>query len=128
MNPNPLTRRKFLIIGGVTGSALAVGTALWARGGGDGWYRSLIPAGVEPKSLSLKAFGVLHAFCDVVIGESTSGMPTARDARLAERIDRELTFQFPRMVRDVEAALALVEHAGMAHFSFTRFTRLEAGD
>jgi hypothetical protein len=125
---NPLTRRKFLVAGGLAGGALALGGALVMRGGGDAWYRSLLPAGVQPRALSVKAFGVLHAFCDAVIGESPKGMISARDARLAERIDKELTFHYPRMVRDVEAALGLIEHAGVVRLDFTRFTRLDPGE
>lgn len=123
---NPLSRRKFLVAGGLAGGALALGGALLMRGGGSDWYRSLVPAGVQPRALSLKAFAVLHAVCDAVIGEPSSGSPTAREARLAERIDRELTFHYPRMVRDVEAALAVVEHGAVKKLDFTRFTRLDA--
>lgn len=121
---NPLTRRKFLAVSGVAAGALAVGSALVMRGGGSDWYRSLLRPGAEPKSLSLKALGVLHALCDAVVGELPEGQPSARDARLAERIDRELSFHFPRMTSDLEAALMLIEHGGLRRLDFTRFTRL----
>jgi Gluconate 2-dehydrogenase subunit 3 len=123
---NPLTRRKLLVAGGLAGGALALGGALLMRGGGSAWYRALIPEGVQPRTLSLKAFAVLHAVCDAVIGEPSAGSPTALEAKLAERIDRELAFHYPRMVREVEAALAVVEHGAVKQLDFTRFTRLDA--
>lgn len=123
---NPLTRRKLLVAGGLAGGALGLGSWLVMRGGGSGWYRSLLPEGVEPRVLSPKAFAVLHALCDAVIGEPSDGSPSAREARLAERIDRELAFHYPRMQRDLEAALLLVEHGGVKSLDFTRFTRLDA--
>lgn len=126
MSGNPLTRRRLLAAGGLAGGALALGGALLMRGGGDGWYRSLLPAGVEPRVLSPKAFAVLHAVCDAVLGEPPAGAPSAREARIAERIDRELSFHYPRMRRDLEAALLLVEHGGVKSLDFTRFTRLDA--
>lgn len=50
---SPLSRRRFLQVGGALGAALAAGSALLMRGGGDGWYRGLLQ-GATPKVLSQK--------------------------------------------------------------------------
>lgn len=113
---NPLTRRRFLITGGVTGGALAFGSAMFMRGGGDAHYASLID-GSTPRVLTIKELGVLSAFAARVI-------PGA-ETRVAERIDKELGFHTAQMVRDVKSALLLLEHGGVLHFTSTRFTRLE---
>lgn len=125
---SPFTRRALLLGGGALGALAASGAALLMRGGGSAWYRSLLPPGLQPRALSEKALAVLHVFCDVVIGEPTGGRPSARDARLAERLDRELAFQFPRTREEVELALLLVEHGGARRLSFTRFTRLSRAE
>lgn len=118
--PSPLTRRRFLQVGGAAGALLAVGGAIALRGGGRAHYRSLFPQGVTPANMSDKAFGVLCVLCDRVV----AGPLSARDARLAERIDRELAFHPPRMQRDVELALVFLEHGGLLHAAPTRFTRM----
>ena len=111
----------------MTGALLALGGLLVARGGGRGHYLTLAPAGVRPLIFSDKAFGVLCVLCDRVLPAKDPSDPTrpdAREARIAERNDRELTFHTPRMQRDVELALLFLEHAGLLHISMTRFTRL----
>mgnify|MGYP001598331414 CR=1 FL=1 len=125
--PSPLSRRRFLAVGAGAGLLLGVGGALVARGGGRAHYRSLHPPGVRPRVFSDKAFGVLCALCERLLPGKDASDPTrpdAREARIAERIDRELTFHTPRMKRDVELALLFVEHGGLLHASTTRFTRL----
>jgi hypothetical protein len=125
--PSPLSRRRFLQVGAVTGALLSVGGLLVARGGGRDHYKSLAPAGVRPRVFSDKAFGVLCVLCDRVLpakDPSDPERPDAREARIAERIDKELTFHTPRMQRDVELALLFLEHGGLLHVSTTRFTRL----
>ncbi|MBS1153722.1 MAG: hypothetical protein H6Q89_5420 [Myxococcaceae bacterium] len=129
--PSPLSRRRFLLVGGVTGALLAVGGVLVARGGGRTHYRALAPPGVRPLVFSDKAFGVLCALCDRILpakDPADPSRPDAREARIAERIDQELTFHTPRMQRDVELALLFLEHGGLLHFSTTRFTRLSPED
>ena len=115
----------------MTGALLALGGLLVARGGGRGHYLALAPSGVRPIIFSDKAFGVLCVLCDRVLpgkDPSDPGRPDAREARIAERIDKELTFHTPRMQRDVELALLFLEHAGVLHVSTTRFTRLSSND
>ncbi len=121
---NPLSRRRFLIAGGVVTGALAVGSAVLMRGGGDAHYAGLIP-GAQPRVLSLKELAVLAAFCDRALGEDEPG---ARTTRVAERIDKELAFHTPTMQSDVKSALLLLEHGGLMHLSSTRFTRLSAAE
>ena len=106
---------------------LAGTAALLLRGGGSAHYLSLFPPGVTPQNLSEKAFGVLCVFCDRIAPEKDAadpGRPDAREARLAERIDRELGFHTPKMQRDLELALQALEHAGVLHLSTARFTQL----
>ncbi|MDP1825180.1 MAG: gluconate 2-dehydrogenase subunit 3 family protein [Archangium sp.] len=127
MNPNPLTRRRFLVAGGVVGAALAAGSALLMRGGGDAHYASLLP-GATPRVLSRKELGVLAAFCDRACPPEGEDDPGPRKTRVAERIDKELTFHTPKMQADVKAALLLLEHGGVLHLQSTRFTRLPADE
>lgn len=126
--PSPFSRRRFLKLGGVAGAALAGGAWLFMRGGGDEWYRSLLPAGAKPTVLSEKELAVLTAFCDAVLPAKDEQHPGPRDARIAERIDLELGFHHAKMVADFKAALFLLEHAGALHLSATRFTRLARDD
>ena len=72
---------------------------------------------------------MLCVLCDRVLPAKDPADPTrpdAREARIPERIDKELTFHTPRMQRDVELALLFLEHGGLLHVSMTRFTRLTA--
>jgi hypothetical protein len=127
MPPSPLSRRRFIQLGGVGGALVAGGAALISRGGGSAHYRSLASAGFTPQTLSPKVFGVLCVFCDRILpakDPSDPGRPDAREARIAERIDKELGFHTPRMQRDVELALQVLEHGGLLHLSTTRFTQL----
>ncbi len=124
---NPLSRRRLLQVGGVTGLALAAGGALLMRGGGDAHYRAL--AGLcEPKVLSLKELGVFAAFCARVCPPPSAAQPGAAVVRVAERLDRELAFHTPQMQRDVKSLLLVLEHGGVLHATTTRFTRLEASE
>jgi hypothetical protein len=120
---NPLSRRRFLKVGGVVGVAVAGGAWLAMRGGGDEHYRSLCP-GASPVVLSQKELGVLAAFCDRVCPAPSATQPGPRVVRVAERIDRELSFHTNTMRSDVKAALFVLEHGGWLHLSTTRFTRL----
>jgi hypothetical protein len=127
VSTNPLTRRRLLQLGGVAGGALAVGSALLMRGGGDEHYRALAPQAV-PKILSLKELGVLAAFCERICPPPDATHPGAKALRVAERIDRELSFHPKKMQSDVQAALLVVEHGGVLHGSATRFTRLREAE
>ncbi len=120
---NPLSRRRFLVTGGLMSGALVVAAGFFMRGGGDAHYASLLP-GATPEVLSLKELGVLAAFCDRVCPQRSESEPGPRETRVAERIDRELGFHTLQMQSDVKAALLLLEHGGVLHFDATRFTRL----
>ena len=109
------------------GGALAAGSALLMRGGGDEHYRSLIP-GATPRVLSLKELGVLAAFCDRALPSPGDDDPGPRATRVAERIDKELSFHTPTMQGDVKSAILLLEHGGVLHLQSTRFTRLSADE
>jgi len=124
---NPLSRRRFLKVGGVAAAALAGGAWLLMRGGGDAHYRALCP-GAAPRVLSTKELGVLAAFCERVCPAPGPSQPGARVLRIAERIDHELAFHTAQLQSDVKAALLLLEHGGWLHLSSTRFTRLSEAE
>ncbi|HLL54776.1 MAG TPA: gluconate 2-dehydrogenase subunit 3 family protein [Myxococcaceae bacterium] len=130
MNPertgSPMSRRRFLKLSAVAGAALAGGSAL-LMGGSTEHYRKLLPPGARPHVLSEKELAVLAAVTDRLF-PAEPGWLSTRDARLAERIDKELSFQSPRMQSDFKAALLLVEHGGLLHGGFTRFTRLSPAE
>lgn len=111
-------------MGGLVGATLAGGSALLMWGGGDR-SRALLPEGFRPVSLTEKEAAVLFALVDRLIPDAPGALPV-RDARIAERIDRELTFHPPQMTRDVKTALLLIEYGGLLHLSGTRFTHLSA--
>lgn len=108
----------------MSGALFALGGLIAARGGGRGHYLALAPPGVRPLIFSDKAFGVLCVLCERVLPPKDPSRPDAREARIAERIDKELTFHTPRMQRDVELALLFLEHGGLLHATATRFTQL----
>lgn len=118
---SPLTRRRLLQLSGAGALALAGGSWLAMRGGGE-HYRRLLN-GAKPSVLSEKELAVLFAAVDRLIpGEP--GWLSARDARLAERIDRELAFHTRKFQSDMKAALLLLEHGGVARGQLTRFSKL----
>jgi hypothetical protein len=122
---NPLTRRRLLQLGGLSGLALTAGGALLMRGGGEGHYRGLVP-GAVPSVLSVKELGVFAAFCARVCPMPSATQPGPAVLRVAERLDRELTFHTPQLQRDVKSLLLVLEHGGALHGVLTRFTRLAA--
>ena len=91
------------------------------RGSGE-HYRRLL-GGAAPVVLSVKELAVLIAVVDRLL-PATPGWLSARDARVAERIDRELTFHTRKFQGDVKAALLVLEHGGLAHGRGTRFSKL----
>ncbi|MBI3185355.1 MAG: gluconate 2-dehydrogenase subunit 3 family protein [Myxococcales bacterium] len=121
---SPLSRRRILQVSGAAGLALAGGSALLLFGS-DEHYRALLPKGVRPTVLSEKELAVLFAAVDRLVPDS-EGWPKAREARIAERIDRELSFHTAKMHSDFKAVLFLLEHGGVFRLSFTRFTKLSA--
>ena len=84
-------------------------------------------AGERPEVLTAKELTVLAAFADRMI-TPVDGVPTAREARIARRIDRELVFSDGRLTDDVRAALALIEHAPILDLRLGRFTSLAASE
>ena len=118
---SPLTRRRLLQLSGVGALALAGGSWLAMRGSGE-HYRRLL-GGARPVVLSKKELAVLFAVVDRLL-PAEPGWLSARDARLAERIDRELSFHTRKFQGDLKAALLLVEHGGLARGRLTRFSKL----
>jgi hypothetical protein len=124
-SPAALPRRGFLKVGAVAAVLLAGGGAIFALAGRG--YRGLLPPSAKPVVLSEKELAILAAVADRLVPDAP-GRLSARDARVAERIDRELAFHAPKMQRDVKAALLLVEHGGLLHLSASRFTSLSADE
>jgi hypothetical protein len=118
---SPLTRRRLLQLSGGATVALAAGSWLTMRGSAE-HYRKLI-GDAKPAVLSVKELAVLFAVVDRML-PAEPGWPTAREARIAERIDRELSFHTRKFQGDVQAALFLVEHGGLARAKLTRFSKL----
>ncbi len=119
-----LTRRRLLVVGGATAAALATGSALLMRGGGDAHYRGLLPPGASPVTLTEKELAVLTVLCEALVPELDPSRPGASTLRLAERIDKELSFHHAALRRDFAQALFFVEHGAVLRGSATRFTRL----
>ncbi|MEW5851392.1 MAG: gluconate 2-dehydrogenase subunit 3 family protein [Myxococcota bacterium] len=117
-----MDRRGFLKVSAVTGSVLAAGSSLLMSGCSD-HYDAMIPSGLTPQTLSGKEFAILCTLVNHLIPDEP-GHPTVRDTRVAQRIDRELAFHQGKMIDDFKAALLLVEHGGVAHGTFTRFSRM----
>lgn len=113
-----LSRRGFLKMSGATALVLGGAGFVTMRRAGSR-YAALLPAGAQPTVLTQKELAVLAAFVDRILPVEN---PNAREARIAERIDRELAFGTPRLRRDVKNALFLVEHGGWARLSPTAFT------
>jgi hypothetical protein len=85
-------------------------------------YTALLPSGARPRTLSAKELAVLCVFCSRVVGDA-AGTVSSETTQVALRIERELEFHHQKMVEDIKASLLLVEHGGLIHGSFTRFTR-----
>jgi hypothetical protein len=114
-----LSRRGFLRAGVLTTGALTFG----------GTIASCLRdthgvEGEEPEVLSRGELATLAAVADRVI-VAREGTPTARDARTARRIDRELTFNEGQLVGDVRAALAMIEYGPYVDLHLRPFTRLD---
>ncbi len=118
---DPLSRRGFL-------KRTAAGTLVLlalrrARPASADGARS-VPA---PGSLDDAHAATLEAFCDRAITPA-DGAPTAREARLALRIDHELGLLSPAFVGDLRDALTLLEYSGVLEGKFRPFSRLGAED
>ena len=118
-----ISRRGFLRAGIVTTAALA------SAGSVVGCLRAAPEnAGDEhPEVLSRKDLGILAAFADRVV-TAADGTPSAREARVARRIDRELAFNDGTLAGDVRAALTMIEYGPFLDFRLRPFTRLGAAE
>ena len=114
-----ISRRGFLRVSLVTSGAL-IGAGLVA-----GCVRSIPEQAADehPEVLSRRELAILVAIADRVI-TPIDGTPTAGDARVARRIDRELAFNEGTLAGDVRAALSLVEYAPFLDLRLRPFTRL----
>jgi hypothetical protein len=80
-----------------------------------------------PGTLDDAHAATLEAFCDRAVTPA-GGAPTAREARLALRIDHEMGLLSPAVVGDLRDALTLLEYSGVLEGKFRPFSRLGAGD
>ncbi len=123
---SPFGRRGFLKISAATGAALTAGSSV-LMSGCSAHYLRLLPPNVAPLTLTPKELAVLSAFVARVLPDE-SGHLTVRDARLAERIDKELFFHSTKYQADVKDALWLLEYGGWMHLSPTRFSARDSED
>lgn len=86
-------------------------------------YASAAARRGRPHLLSDREFDTLAAFAAVVVGASANALGT-RAARVAERIELEISKAQGRLAADVRAALQLVETLPVILFVGRRFTRL----
>jgi hypothetical protein len=122
----PLTRRGFLKRG-AAGSALLLAARVGLRAPGASAQATSEGGAYPPKNLDTARFATLEAFCDRIITPAP-GAPTAREARVALRIDHEIRYQEPAFARDLRDALILIEYGGLFEGKFRRFTRLSPED
>lgn len=123
MRMSGLSRRGFLGAGSAGLGLLGAGGAWALLGANDATYRDLAN-GATPTVLTLKEFAVLDALASAIITPA-KGTPSARDAQTARRIDRELAFHLDgRLVPDLKASLAFLEHLPAVDLRGTRFTAL----
>ncbi len=117
----PISRRGFLRAGLLTTVALgALGSLPGCTRSSE--YRQRIGS-EHPEVLSEKELAILMALADRVITPGKD-CPSASEARIARRIDRELVFSDGKLREDVRSALALLEHGPILDLRFRRFTRL----
>ncbi len=120
-----VSRRGFLKAGAATTGVLLAVSSLPACASKQ-QYADLC-GGEQPETLTPKELAILTAFAERVIAPA-DGTPTAADARVARRIDRELVFSDGRLTGDVRAALSLIEYGPVLDLRFRRFTRLSPQD
>ncbi|UCE85438.1 MAG: gluconate 2-dehydrogenase subunit 3 family protein [Deltaproteobacteria bacterium] len=121
---HPISRRGFLVRSG--GAAAALALAGCFGDGGEGYYRSLLPADDAPLALPLREYAVLQAAARRIVPGGVEH-PSTGEVRVAARVDRELGFHSERLRRDVRDALRLIEWSPLlTHFA--RFTQLRADE
>lgn len=118
------SRRGFVIGGAIAASAAVagVGGALLLSGS-DEHYASLA-GGRRPVFLSVRQFGILTAVIDTMIARA-EGAPSAAQAMVASRIDRELTLANPKLGEDLRAALDFIELVPLLKMRLQKFTGLD---
>jgi hypothetical protein len=120
-----LGRRGFLTATGFGAAALAGAGGWLAWDSRDASYQAKA-TGLKSVVLTAAELVILQAVAETMIAKSdrSVGAPSAREARVAERIDRELSFHGGKLLSDVKAALALIERAPLLDLIGTRFTDL----
>jgi hypothetical protein len=119
---SPVTRRGFL-------KRTAAGSALLllSRVGSLAAPARAQSASRHPRHLDLDRFTTLEALCDRIIWPA-DGAPTAREARVALRVDHEIGFQSAAFGRDMRDALTLIEYGGILEGKWKPFTKLPGKD
>jgi len=125
---NSVSSRRGFIVGGAAavGAAVAVAGGLQWLEGTDRDYAHLA-LGRVPEFLTLRQLGVLTVAAATII-ERAAGAPSADDAYVARRIDREMVFANRRLGEDVRASLDYLEVAPLLKLMPTKFTTLGAPD
>lgn len=123
----PTSRRGFLVRSAALGALLAAG------GAASGCWRgsaarsdALLPDDARAHVLPRRELAVLHAVAGRIV-PGGADHPGARELRVAERIDRELTHHPGPLARDLRDALRVLEWGPL--FSYAApFTALEAAE
>ncbi len=124
-----MRRRGFLGAGaGAAAIAALAGAGGWlAYDGRDEVYQALV-GDVRPSVLSIAEFAILDALATTLITQGKTA-PSARQARVAERLDKELSFHpGGQLVSDVKTALLFIERAPILDGLGPRFTGLSQAD
>jgi hypothetical protein len=82
---------------------------------------------LTPRHIDFGRFATLEALCERVIAP-VPGVPTAREARVALRIDHEIGLQSSAFARDTRDALSLIEYSGFLEGKLRPFSRLSGRD
>lgn len=119
----PVDRRGFLKTSALSAAALSLGSGALMGGCSDA-YAGKLPGRLTLFVLSPKEYVVAAAFASRIVGDEP-GRSLSEATQPARRLDRELRFHHRQLVDDVKSALLLVEHGGLAHGGFTRFSQLD---
>ncbi len=123
MSKNILIKRRGFLVGGASVAIIAgLGLAATKFAGDESEYGALLN-GEVPEVLSVREMAVLTLFASRIIPDRASA-PTTAEARVARRIDKELSFAGDKLASDMKASLLYLEFSPVLHMSLTKFSRM----